>query len=660
MLAVSAVRNPILPRSKWWWLGLAALMLLAGWLYYRGYNVSLPYMAHVDEPIHLVAAQHIIDFGTARGMNNHDSYPPGTNRLIYLLLKHAKPPDAHHGSLLPALRLITISAWMLTVVVIALLGSLMVRPITGLMAAAIWVVNPWVVERAHWVLPDGYLTLFTLLSLWLALIGALYGKRSFSTAAVYSLMLAIVFKTSAIFAAPFILFLPLVGLRQTQLDRIQIWQQLFWNLVRFAIFLFWLLLIHPTLDALQIPAFPVKEMRINTPQLATLTDRILLPLMLQFQPISGWIGISLLAALLLRYRRQIHGLPILLVAASSLAWLLGISMFRLSSSSAGDPLRQLFVPGALLALLYAASLTGLFLAVQEALARLGFRYISTGAQRPLVTGLLAILLGLGLLPSFRVSDALTHNYTLHDRRNDLAQYMDRSLPPGKYSSTYNIRRVLLRDVGGYAGIHNFPMLQKYILLNELPIEEWRAKGVEYSIMPYNPLLENPNAYYPDETVLLKSYPPDPDFRDPGMVVLRIHPMQFSHGGQLGSTKLLGYDINSFQFAIGDEVVLRHYWQASEPAPSLHHVFNHLLNGEGDIVTQADYTPLWDNRRDTTTWDDPNEIMFGREFKLKLPALPSGTYQLISGLYDPQTWQRLTAADGADHLLIAEIEVIPAR
>ena len=88
----------------------------------------------------------------------------------------------------------------------------MLRPLTGLMAATIWIVNPWVVERAHFALPDAYVTLFTLLSLWLALIGCLYGRRSFCAAAVYSIMLAIIFKTQAIFVTPLIIFLPLASM----------------------------------------------------------------------------------------------------------------------------------------------------------------------------------------------------------------------------------------------------------------------------------------------------------------------------------------------------------------------------------------------------------------------------------------------------------------
>lgn len=126
--------------------------MLAGWLYLRGYNVSLPFIEHHDEAQNLLEAQHIIDFGHARGVFR-ESYPPGLRAVVYPFLKHIKPEGAHHGLMLPPLRLITIGAWTLAVVFIALLGAMVAHPLTGLMAAAIWIVNPWVVDRAHFVLP---------------------------------------------------------------------------------------------------------------------------------------------------------------------------------------------------------------------------------------------------------------------------------------------------------------------------------------------------------------------------------------------------------------------------------------------------------------------------------------------------------------------------
>ena len=156
MLTGPTVRDEIIPRSPWWWLSLALLLILAGWLYLRGYNVSLPYIDHNDEPHHLLAGQHTIDFGHARGVF-HEAYPPGTKTLAYLLLKHIKPVEAHHGTMLPALRLISITAWMLVIVLIALLGTMMVHPLAGLMAATYQLVSG-LYDPATWqrlLSPDG-------------------------------------------------------------------------------------------------------------------------------------------------------------------------------------------------------------------------------------------------------------------------------------------------------------------------------------------------------------------------------------------------------------------------------------------------------------------------------------------------------------------------
>ena len=120
-----ATRQEILPRAKWWWLALALLLLLAGWLYLCGHIVSLPFVAHDDE--------------------------------------------SHQGTMLPALRLITIVACMLLIVVVATLGAIMLNPLSGLTAKAVRAVNPRGVERAHWASQDGCLTLFALLALWLVL-----------------------------------------------------------------------------------------------------------------------------------------------------------------------------------------------------------------------------------------------------------------------------------------------------------------------------------------------------------------------------------------------------------------------------------------------------------------------------------------------------------
>ncbi len=644
---------PIIPRSKWWWLGLALLLLLASWLYLRGYNTSLPYIDHNDEPQNLLEAQHIIDMGHARGVFR-ESYPPGLRLVTLPVLKHIKPVDAHHGTMLPALRLMTISVWLLAIVMIALLGALMAQPLTGLMAAAIWIVNPWVVERAHWVVPDGYNTFLCLLALWLALVSHYQLRRSFNTAAVYSIMLAIAFKTQAIIIAPFILLLPLLTGWRIPPWRKDALRQTFWNGLRFAVFLYWLLLIYLTLDAPKhIFKFPITEVRFVMPTPDILWHGLSTLLVTVFHPLEIWLIALIGGALIWRYRRRINGVALIVVALSALAWLVGTHLLP----SRGFSLRQYFGMGAMLATLFAVALTAIIYLLAELMRGLPSNSNKGSIARALPAGIVIVVLVVSLVPNYRESDALAHNFTLHDRRNDLMSYMDTSLPPGNYITDRDgpNHKVFNRSWGGYTGLHDYPLARTLRRLPERSLASWRSHDAVYAIMPYPPDADDPHIYFPDDTVLLKSYPPDPRFRGPSMVVLRLFPMQNESGAQLGPIQLVGYDLNTSEIAAGDDIVFRHYWRAQNPTSSIHHVFNHLISEAGEIAAQVDYVPLWDDRRPTTTWDDPDEILLGREFVLSLPPdLPPGVYRLISGLYDPATWQRLIAADGKDHIHIADI------
>lgn len=333
---------------------------------------------------------------------------------------------------------------------------------------------------------------------------------------------------------------------------------------------------------------------------------------------------------------------------AALAWLLGSHMFP----TRGLQLRQYFGLGAMLAILFGSGLAGIVCFVEEVLITLPRRLVSIIAKL-----VVAIPLAISLFPSFLQSEALTYNFTLHDRRNDLAQYMDTSVAPGPYIASHDNHKTLNRSWGGYDGLHDFPRHAVNVSLNDKPVEEWRALGVEYAIMPHYLMLDDPDIYHPKETTLLKSFPPDPNFRGPDMVVLRLYPIQHPHDGRLGSIRLVGYDISATQLQAGDDLVFRHYWQAENPTDTPYHVYNHLLDATGEIVAQADYVPLWDSRRDTSTWDDSDEILLGREFTLSTPPdLAPGPYRLVSGFYDPVTWRRLANPDGSDSLKISDIEV----
>ncbi|MDE2952340.1 MAG: hypothetical protein OXT68_16430 [Chloroflexota bacterium] len=419
--------------------------------------------------------------------------------------------------------------------------------------------------------------------------------------------------------------------------------------------MFWLLVLYPTLDAPdEIYLFPVLELRLTVPSPQTLWEG-LSQLLLVFQPLELWLLVAIGGAILWRYRGQVNGIALFTVILSTLAWLVGTHLLP----TRGFHLRQYFGMGALLAILYACGLTGWLFAGREALARLRWPVMAASWRALLVGTALTGLLAGQLLPAYRESDALAHNFTLPDRRNDLMRYMDTSLEPGKYITDRNSpnHKTLNRAWGGYTGIHDYPLAQNEWNLLKKPLEVWRSHGAVYAIVPYEPLLKDPDFYFLGETTLLKSYPPDPNFRGPDMAVLRLYPIEKPLEAQLGSIAYKGYDINPSDVSAGDTVVFRLYWTAVAPTVKPHQVFNHLLNSDGDIAAQVDGIPLWDPRRDTTTWDDPKETLLGRNYILNLPAeLPAGRYSLISGFYDPETGLRLVAADGVDHAHISDIVV----
>ena len=86
--------------------------------------------------------------------------------------------------------------------------------------------------------------------------------------------------------------------------------------------------------------------------------------------------------------------------------------------------------------------------------------------------------------------------------------------------------------------------------------------------------------FPEETFALKHYPTDPNFRDPGMTVLRLYPMQHEADGQLGSIHLVGYDLSASEVAAGEDIIFRQYWRADKPTNTVHRVGNYLLERRG--------------------------------------------------------------------------------
>ncbi|GAB4562674.1 MAG: hypothetical protein Kow0047_10960 [Anaerolineae bacterium] len=129
----------------------------------------------------------------------------------------------------------------------------------------------------------------------------------------------------------------------------------------------------------------------------------------------------------------------------------------------------------------------------------------------------------------------------------------------------------------------------------------------------------------------------------------IPPMQHPVGARLGTVaRLLGFDLDDSQARPGGVLRLTLYWQALEPTDEDYKVFNHLVDGAGQLRAQRDGFPA-EGRQRTYGWV-PGEVIVDR-YDISIPAdAPAGGYRLLTGMYRERDFARLPAYSAADEPL----------
>ena len=103
--------------------------------------------------------------------------------------------------------------------------------------------------------------------------------------------------------------------------------------------------------------------------------------------------------------------------------------------------------------------------------------------------------------------------------------------------------------------------------------------------------------------------------------------------------LLAYEANSTPSS--NELPLTLYWRAEAPLAADYVVFMHLMDAAGNVVAQGDAPPR--AGRYPTHWWEPGEVIADQHM-IPLPAdLPPGDYRVRTGLYRPDTGERLLLA-----------------
>lgn len=132
--------------------------------------------------------------------------------------------------------------------------------------------------------------------------------------------------------------------------------------------------------------------------------------------------------------------------------------------------------------------------------------------------------------------------------------------------------------------------------------------------------------------------------------LRSNPLDIQFEGGIN---LLDYELDQ----VGDAWQLTLFWQPKTRLDTTYTVFNHLVSPSGELVAQQDGMPQ-NNNLPTTCWQ-PDEIITDSYLLHPDSDLAAGEYELLTGLYNPYTSERLLITGGESPYRDAVLlEVVP--
>ncbi len=449
--------QPMWPFRQWW-LILGLIVICGAGLRYTGYNFSLPYLDHVDEPAYNLAGRLILDNGSAKPIGMQ-GYPPGIIELNYVILRFLQKPNTPPGSVMGIVRLVSITFSVMLIGIIALLGFRLATPLAGLFAAAFWAFSPQIVEYSRYATADNFVAFFTVLAVFLVLTGTRYKRKNWIYAGSVASSFAILFKYQAVFVLPVLLAFPLLWLFQPGVDRRQVLKYLAINLIIQVIFFLWLVLLYPATEATSSPDWSAPVSRLSLPSVAILLrnlNNVTSPLSSPLAWFIGGLGLALVAGWMI-LRKPAHPpvdvLAVLAVIATSSAWVFGVSLY-------GEQAFRQFVPvAALLTILQALGFVGIVMLSAMLLGWLWERQKGLTARLPLRSwspGIVTGLILLALIPEINSSVANAYQHTLPDQRNDLATWADTTLASEKYVAQSENHKTFNREWGGYTGTNSVP------------------------------------------------------------------------------------------------------------------------------------------------------------------------------------------------------------
>jgi len=122
--------------------------------------------------------------------------------------------------------------------------------------------------------------------------------------------------------------------------------------------------------------------------------------------------------------------------------------------------------------------------------------------------------------------------------------------------------------------------------------------------------------------------------------------------------LLGYNLHDEEVEPGQILRVTLFWKADDLVEEDYKVFIHLLDAQGQVLAQHDSRPVGGSRP-TTGWL-VGEIIPDNHGVFIPWGMSPGEYQLVIGMYEPQTGERLSVASNGevigDNLPLTQIRI----
>ncbi len=623
--------------NRWFWAGLALIVVLAAIPRLLSYGFSLPYIDHPDEPNKYLEALAWRGLFERHEEGYYRGYPPGYLIVSYIVQVIGAPLGLQGaGETIRVMRLLSVLVNLGTLVFIALTARLAGGNLAGWVAGAAWGVSPLVLEHGVYAIQDPFVYFWVSAALWLASVAILDEKRKHW--AIWSVMAgltAIIFKYSVVAAV-----IPggLVALVYFARDR-RNWRDLAIQAALVIPVGVWMI---PQIQAMQTWQRHAADAMEGTLQHLFMPERVLNNLYHAILPLDG-VAFLIVAAIgvaaFIHARR--HDRPGVRWEVVALALIITITIpWTASVFSEITPNR---IKDALPATAAACAILGA--AVMQIIHTVPRHWSSVASAA------IPALLVLGVFVPQALEDGrLVHDRMLPDRRVAMRLWADVNLEPGTVLVTYENEKTFNPFWGGIQGRKWFDW-QRDDHFPPPTVEQLRdERGVSYAVVPLwlwqeMQQTEEGQAFL-SQVLPLRAFIGPPEQRGPEMIVCRLWRMQTETQVRFGEAiMLIGYDLDTKQVAPGQPVTFRFYWNARSRPPENYSLFVHLMPVDRvELITQADGNPAAPERL-TQTWDDPGETIISPLFTLTIPAdLAPGEYRAVMGLYNYETGVRLPVTD----------------